>query len=415
MRFGPCVLLFLGFVVLAVAPAGAVANPATNEPATRETIAELEDISRVPGSLRRVLFRFQAAEQEDDRAGAIAILAEYLQSHAERDHFLLRFHLGRLLLHDDQLDGAAEHLRQAVTLEPRYGPAWQLLGWAAFSLESYPEAADAFTTSWQRSADPSPDLLYYAANAWLEAEQPGSALLLLNRLISGELAPPRLDWYRAAVTAALADERFAEVSTLARSLTERFPDDAVAWTLASQAAGACGECRQAAIYLRAASYLRPLSPAELKQLGGYYNTAGVPELAAEVYEQAFSESATIQELELLASTLLAAHRRDTARTVLQRALADEPTARLWSLLGDMLYLDGEPSASLDAFTQCFELDPTQGRAVLMMGICANELDRTREAVSHLRRAVGFPELAEQARRLLHYLEDGDKPSNEVGH
>ena len=406
MRTGCCCLLFVLLAGSLDAPAVAQTNAATTEPNAHQTIAELEDVSRLPGSLRRALFRCQAHEEENDLAGAIDILAEYLESHTEQDHFLLRFHLGRLLLLEDRMEDAAGHLRQAVTLEPRYGPAWQLLGWAGFGLERFPEAADAFTRSWELSADPPPELLYYAATAWLEADRPAAALPLLRQLISGELAAPRLEWYRAAITAALALERFAEVSTVIRDLTRRLADDDAAWTLASRAAASCGDHRQAAVYLRAAGYLRPLSRAELKLLGSYYNASGVPALAVGAYEEAFTDSASVKELELLTSTQLAAHRRDAARTVLQRALASEPSARLYSLLGDMHYLAGEPAAAFDAFAQCVDLDPAHGRAYLMMGICAYELDRVREAISHLQRAATFVDMAEQALRLLEHLETG---------
>jgi Tfp pilus assembly protein PilF len=63
---------------------------------------------------------------------------------AGHDNALLRFTLGNLLLKQGQLSGAAEHLRQAVTLDPGYSAAWKVYGKALQSLGDHDGAVKAY-------------------------------------------------------------------------------------------------------------------------------------------------------------------------------------------------------------------------------------------------------------------------------
>ena len=61
-----------------------------------------------------------------------------------RDNALLRFGLGQACLQDGDAAEAAEHLRQAVTHDPRYSAAWKLLGKALAQQSLTREAAAAW-------------------------------------------------------------------------------------------------------------------------------------------------------------------------------------------------------------------------------------------------------------------------------
>jgi tetratricopeptide (TPR) repeat protein len=108
----------------------------------------------------------------------------------------------------------------------------------------------------------------------------------------------------------------------------------------------------------------------------------------------------VEEFERLASAWLGAHDHDRARTTLKTALSQKETAGLWSLLGDLEYLDEDFEAALAAFGRACDLDPEFGRGWLMMGYCAIELGRPDEARPHLEKATEFPGQASGARSLL---------------
>jgi Tfp pilus assembly protein PilF len=61
-----------------------------------------------------------------------------------QDSALLRYSLGGEYLKLDQFDKAAEHLRQAVTHDPKYSAAWKLLGKALAETGHNDEAIKAY-------------------------------------------------------------------------------------------------------------------------------------------------------------------------------------------------------------------------------------------------------------------------------
>lgn len=63
---------------------------------------------------------------------------------AGQDNALLRFSLGNILLKQGEMRGAAEHLRQAVTLDPGYSAAWKAYGKVLQALGDKEGAAKAF-------------------------------------------------------------------------------------------------------------------------------------------------------------------------------------------------------------------------------------------------------------------------------
>ncbi|MHB8534369.1 MAG: tetratricopeptide repeat protein [Sulfuricaulis sp.] len=61
-----------------------------------------------------------------------------------QDSALLRYSLGTEYMKLDQFGKAAEHLRQAVTKDPKYSAAWKLLGKALADAGDKPEAIKAY-------------------------------------------------------------------------------------------------------------------------------------------------------------------------------------------------------------------------------------------------------------------------------
>ena len=61
-----------------------------------------------------------------------------------QDNALLRYSLGGEYLKLNQPDKAAEHLRQAVTHDPKYSAAWKLLGKALADANHKDEAIQAY-------------------------------------------------------------------------------------------------------------------------------------------------------------------------------------------------------------------------------------------------------------------------------
>ena len=97
---------------------------------------------------------------------------------------------------------------------------------------------------------------------------------------------------------------------------------------------------------------------------------------------------------------MAGHQLDRAAATVAEALAGVPNSRLWSLAGDVYYLQEDYAAALAAYRETAARDPGADRALLMAGYCALELGDRRQATAYLRRAAEFPNQAESAQRLL---------------
>jgi tetratricopeptide (TPR) repeat protein len=214
-----------------------------------------------------------------------------------------------------------------------------------------------------------------------------------------------MEWYRALISVYLELEDKAHGNDTVTSMLRHFGDDPAAWLLAFQFSAAGGDYRRAAVALTITGYLRPLTHEEQMQLGDLYTAVGVPAVAGDYYEAALADGAgDASEYERLSSAYVASYQPERALETINRALHDQPTVRLYSLLGDLYYLQQDNQEAYDAYKQCVALDETYGRAYLMMGYCALELGETSDAISRLERALDFPDYAESAQQLLDYAD-----------
>jgi tetratricopeptide (TPR) repeat protein len=375
------------------------------EPDSAPSIVELMDPDRAPREVRLTYFKAQTYRDRDQIDEAIAVLTEHITHYPDHDHFLVRYQLGNLLATSARINEALPQLEAAVELEPRLYPAWRNLGEVAYELGRNEQAAKAFETAFRQDPDRTPEILYYAAANWLIAGRADRAAPLYEELVAGRYGAPRLVWFRGLLASCLELNTPERAAPAMADLVARFAGDPDAWSLAGKQATAAGDFRQAAVALTVAGLLRPLTYAEQVQLGDLYGAIDVPVAAARHYAAAVADSATTHGYERLVSAYLASHQLDRAEATAAQALAAVPNARLWSLAGDVHYLQENYAAALVAYRETLQRDPEADRAHLMAGYCALELGEKQQAAVYLRRAAEFPRQAESARRLLATLED----------
>jgi tetratricopeptide (TPR) repeat protein len=362
--------------------------------------ADLYDTGRIPRLERKVVFRANAYARRGNFDRAVAVLKEHLAEHPDQDHYLLRFYLAQHLSDGGAREAALLEYWRAVDLEPRLDRAWFGLGDTAYKLGRFDLAGYAFTRGFHASPERPVEIYYYAAAAYLMGREPEKALPALQSLTAGDWGTPKLDWYRALVSATLELEKPELAEPRLAELLASYPDDPDAWYLVYQFRAGTRDFRGAAIALTVVGYLRDLTADEQRVLGDLYAVVGVPAFAADRYAEAFGDEATPDQYERLASAYLAAHEDDRALDVLRGALAEQPTARLYSLLGDIHYLNKDYQKAYEAFAHVAELDPEYGRAYLMQGYAAIELGEKEQALELLEKAARFPDHQEMATALL---------------
>jgi tetratricopeptide (TPR) repeat protein len=148
------------------------------------------------------------------------------------------------------------------------------------------------------------------------------------------------------------------------------------------------------------SYLTFLKKQDIMLLGDLYNAVGVPLSAAVYYEKALTSGNNPAVYKKLASAYIGAHRSAKAIEVLDRALEKKPTSGLWFMMGQVLYEQGNFDKAYNAFNQSARFDAKDGRAYLMMGYCALQMDKKKTARSAFQNATRFPKQRKIAKELL---------------
>ncbi len=376
----------------------------------------LERIEDLPRRTRLALFSAQLEREDGDFTGAAQVLEEFVAEHADKfDNYLLRYHLANALVQANRPEDALPHYRRAMELEPRFGRGWLNMGELAYNLGRFDLAAEAILNGYELSSNKQPRLLYHAAAAHIMGESPEKAVPILEDLVSGAHGDAKQEWYRALVSAALRLDDTEIGAGAIEGLLSDFSDDPDAWLLAFQYRAANGEFEEAAVALAVTGHMRDLTRKEKVQLGNVYSAIEVPYLAGVQYEEAFGDSASVGEIEMLASAYLAAHMTHAALETLERAIVKEPTTRLWSLLGDLHYLERDYAASMKAFEHCIRIDADHSRSYLMMGYCALEMGDIAGAVGCFEKAAQFPDQEEKAAKLiarLRLMQRSDNPPAE---
>ena len=401
-RIAPSLLLGLLIVI----------NPlvvtAQEGPDLRQEQAAIESGEGLSARAKKALFRARSRQDEGDFKESAQIMSGFLEGQPDREHPLLLFNLALSHFALEQNSLAYNDLTKAVELEPRYGRAWLRLGEAAYNLEKFAEAGEAFTKAYELTPEHTPEILYYAGVSLLTGGQPERAVTVLVRLLEEHREGADLDWYQALISAGSEAGQAGPVAPLLDHLLADYASVPRAWELAYGFAAAREDYRKAAVYLTVTGYLRPLTRDECVQLGDIYAVISIPLQAARYYEKAMVmpesgesvEAGRAGEFERLASAWLGAHDHARARGALQTAISEKETVGLWSLLGDLEYLDQDFEAALKAFGRACDLDQDFGRGWLMMGYCAIELDRQGEARRHLNKAATYPGTEASARSLL---------------
>ena len=383
---------------VAVASESGSGTFSTREPA--EYLSDPNDMTQVPRLVRKTLFRATTKAKRGEHADAAALLEEFLAENPDQDHHLVRYHLARSYDAMERYGAARDQYAVSVEMEPRLYNGWFGLGHVSYALGDYGASGDAFLKSFRTALDPAPETLYFAAAGYMLAEDHDAAAPLLEELCSGVWGDQIHDWYAQLAACAIKMER----ADLAAAPLERYlagdPGQDEAWYLVYQFHVGFGNYRDAAVALTMVGYLRDLTPTEQRTLGDLYAALDVPALAGDRYRTVLAENASAGDYERLVSALVEAHDLDAALAALEQGVAAFPTARLWSLLGDVNYMKRDYAAAADAFARVIEMDPEQGRAWLMTGYCYIELGNRGQAIRHLVNAAKHGDQADLAERLL---------------
>lgn len=360
---------------------------------------------RVDPTTYIIVGKAQQAMKDKDYAKARQILEEYTGKDPKKKHYLTEFTLANVFSLSGKDKEALTHYRASVELYPEFAYAWQNMGKIHFDLKQYGKAADCILNGYEFSDVKDPSVLYFAAVSWFLAGEHEKALPHLRYLVSGDAGTAKIEWLEAFLQVCMELHLNKEAFDTVVKLIDKDGGNPRLWKILANLHLQEGDYKSGVAALTVYSYLTPLKKEELLMLGNLNRTIGLPLNASYYYEKfiAAKEDANSEDYERLASAYLAAHKPVETKEVLSRALKKKPTYELWSMLGHVLYEEEKWEDSYQAFKKAAPLDRKEGKACLMMGYCALQMDRKDLARSAFKKAASFPKQRKMAKELLNQV------------
>ncbi|MDI6797486.1 MAG: hypothetical protein QMD09_11095, partial [Desulfatibacillaceae bacterium] len=147
----------------------------------------------IPAPVRAVLQQAFELIEKDRAAEAAALLEDFRIKPGNRRSMdqaghLVEFTLGNAHHAAGNIEKARQGFEQAVKARPDYLPAWRNLAITAHEAGSYADAGNFFLKTYELGADQGPleaDMLYFAAVAFVSAQEYGKAAAALELLFAG--------------------------------------------------------------------------------------------------------------------------------------------------------------------------------------------------------------------------------------
>ena len=358
----------------------------------------------LPPAVQKTVYEAQQAIKKKHYEKARQILEGFLRKSPQKDHYLVEFTLGNVLLFLGMESESIRHFKKAVELCPGYGPAWQNLGKTYFDLKQYGKAGNCFWKAFEAGKKKDPDLLYNVAVCYLMAGKERKALPHLEFLARGMAGRPKAEWLEAYLKTCLDLKQKKKAIQTVKRLLDREGTDPRWWRTLGNLYLESGNYKKALACLTICSYLSPLKRKEIILLGDLSYSIGLPLRAAKYYQKAIDRQEDISTYRKLANAYIAGHNYNEAIKILAKALRFKPSFEMWAMMGDLYYQQEDFEKAYHAYSQSVRLNPKNGRALLMMGYCALHMHRNDAARRAFVKAAQFSENQKKVRQVLEEIE-----------
>lgn len=392
----------------------------------------------IPISVRRVVLQAQALMDKQQYAEAILVLDKQCQR--PQHHFLIDFTIGNIYLLSERKAQAIVWYKAALVQRPQHGGAWLNLAQCYYAGEHYAEAAKAFEEGYRNRTPAQSQLLYNASLAYIQAQLPADALVLLTQLLSDfpdailnswrgalvqvymQLDQPRQTLIHLQILAqqTVGDEqrRWREL-LVQQYLVLKMTDEALElvqfltgvdglesrwWSLLTHLHLEAGRYPEGLVALKVVAYLRPLKPKELRLLADLHLNLGVPQQALQYYTQLQLEQPHDSRLlTRLAHASLNLHRPEQALLWTRQSKCDPPDLALLQFQGQLLFSLKLYPEAVALFGRIAKLEKEPGAAWLMQGYAAWNGELWLQARRAFDQAKRYPAQRNRAKQLLRQL------------
>lgn len=359
-----------------------------------------------PGyAAQQALFDAQTRYDKGDKQQAEALLRDFIKKNPQSEHYLLRFMLGNILAEKGDGQGAIVQYKHTISLYPSYAAGWLNLGKLYYEGGQYGRAADSLLTGYKLSGEGNRTIQYHGAVCRLLNREYQAAITLLEELSAQP--EPQQAWVETLVTAYLENQMAPKALASVNGLLAQGDAKPYLWKLRGRIMLEFKDYEGALQSLLIYSHGDELSVEESMLVGNLFSVLKSPSAAAQYYLAAIRKSKerlNVDQAERLAVTYLAAHEPAKAQAFLGDAVRRDPSARLYLLLGKILYDQGIYYDAAEAFSKSAELDPLDGQTHLLRAYCLIKLEDRAASLAALKQAMKFADSKEAAERLLESME-----------
>ena len=398
----------------------------------------------LPAPVQMTLFRAAKLYNENQYAEAAKIIKKFQKAEkgkAYASHEELLFMLGNCYLALKDNVNAIKYYKEAVSRNASHTPSWQNMATAQYNSGEYPQAARSFMQAFQTMEKKDPELLYYSAlcallggdsrqsvqvftrlladfsqketpdwqegmaRALIDDGQNKRALPLLQKLVSVYTGAKKAQWSEILLYQYLYLGMNKQALDLAQALARGHPDDPRWWKAVAHVELEDNRNENALMAMMIISYIRPLDLQEERLMADLNLQSGIPGKALGFYEKILIEDPDSEVLRYLIYSCQRLGDEEKGILILEKYGAMVSTnSSLMMLKADLLYGLFRYRKALDAYMETVHLKVKKsGRAWLMAGYCAWQIDDYDKALTCFNKACEFPAQKEKARQAGAYI------------
>lgn len=333
-------------------------------------------------------------------------------------HPEIYFALGNCRLLQEKFSDAAAAYQKTLARDPAHVGAWLNLAKAHYELKDPYKAAHCFEKGYAAAPEKNPEHLYFAACAYLMAENYARAIDIFNQLIQSHRESIKPAWRENHVHALLAAQRPEEALPIiefladaytgkkqiqwqeillsqylllnkdkkalafAVKLTRKAPTFAKWWKAMAHVQLNLGKNEEALCALMIYGYLTPLTLEEERLLADLNLQLGIPAKAAPRYEKLMAKKPDKTIAAHLARAYQQQGQTEKALAQLEEFNKSAADYELLMLEGDLLYALEKYHRAAQKYRKAGKMKDAEGRAWLMAGYAAwqaEDIDQSRKA------------------------------------
>ena len=356
-----------------------------------------------------VLHKANKAMQNQDLQKARKIVRCFLKESSGEVSGRLYIFLGYTWYQEENSARAREVYKRGLEHAPENKELHRNFAVACYQTGKFEPAGKHFEQAYQLSKpqDQGPDyeFLYRAGTAFYQCQDYSRAKGVLQRLVS-EAENVESDWLKLLTRIHFNLKEWKEAEQIVNMLLDKDPLNRDYWKMLSQCNIRQNDHAAAATNLEIAYCIRePDDPSGWEQLSNLYMYLNTPVEAAKCLQKSFSGDVSAQKHEKLADIYYKALRLDKALKYMDKALDKEETADRYLKMGNYLYENRQFARAIDAFGESAKLNPANGRAYLLKGFAACEIDKWELAKRSFKKAGEFEDCSSSAQSGLAFVTD----------